>query len=224
MNTKMHGRLPFSMPNPFPVRVVDKVFDRPLNSASFQNLRMGAYTTRRGPFGQKIDHGLIHRGDITNPGDQPVLLRIDSGCLTSAVFHDESCDCHWQLLQAMKTIDEAPEGTLGLIIEHFHHEGKAHGLTVKLKSYRDGMYPVPGDLRRFESSVLILKDLGIRRVKVMTNNPDKMQVLVDHGIEVVDVISLVSSDPKLREFLEFKARTFGHHINFETSGSTPAAK
>ncbi|SRR5579883_1520314 len=196
------------------LKVVDKVFDRPLNNPLFPNLRMGGYTTRKGQRGVKVDHGIIHRGDIWNAGDQPVLLRIDSGCLTSAVFHDESCDCHWQLMQAMKLINDAPEGTLGLIIEHFHHEGKAHGFTAKLKSYRDGMYPVPGDKRQFGSSLLILKDLGIKRVRVMTNNPEKLAVLVDNGIEVVEVIHLVTNDPKLRWFLNYKAQTFGHQIVF----------
>jgi len=184
---------------------------------------MGGYTTRKGRHGLKVDHGIIHRGDIWNAGDQPVLLRIDSGCLTSAVFHDESCDCHWQLMQAMQKINDAPQGTLGLIIEHFHHEGKAHGWTAKLKSYRDGMYPVDGDRRKFGSSILILKDLGIRRVIAMTNNPEKLSVLTDNGIEVVDVINLVSADPNLRSFLLFKQREFGHQMGLaEASGDVIA--
>jgi GTP cyclohydrolase II len=200
--------------NPFALQIVAKVFDRPINNEELDNLRMGGYTTRRGWFGTRVDHAIIHRGNIQNPGDTPVLIRIDSGCFTGGIFHDESCDCHWQLLSAMKRINDAPEGEPGLIIHHFHHEGKAHGWTRKLQSYQDGMYPV-SDLRKYRTATLILQDLGIRKARVMTNNPEKMGVFTRIGIEIVEIIHLVTDNPRLREYLEYKRRRWGHQVEFD---------
>jgi len=180
---------------------------------------MGSYVTKVGwLLGKTVEHPIVYRGDILNAyrSNRPVLLRIDSGCFTGSIFQDRSCDCHQQLLAAMNIIDKEPDpNTVGLVIHHLHHEGKGHGFTMKLASYRHGMYPVPSDLREFRSAVAILKDLGITRVILLTNNPDKISVLERNGIEVVDTRRIIIDDPNLRNFYEFKRDELGHDINLE---------
>lgn len=146
------------------------------------------------------------------PAGVPVLMRINSACYTGDIFHDDLCDCNWQLEEAFRMI-AAHDGP-GLVLYHFAHEGKAHGWTEKLKSY-DGprkMFPVEGDWRDFSSAVAILRHLGITHVSLMTNNPHKEQYMRDHGITIVDRKGVVASDPSLAGFYRFKAEEFGHDL------------
>lgn len=182
---------------------------------------MGAYKTRHGD--TSAEHALIYKGNIQAP-KHAILFRINSACYTSDIFGDQRCDCHWQLGQAMLMIHEAGEG---LIIYHLHHEGRAAGFTNKLKTYKvmeaDGKSTydacnylhVEPDQRRYNSSTIILQDLGIKKVKLLTNNLAKKDILIEQGLEVVETIPLLSDKKEWRDYLISKRDQFGHKVQFD---------
>jgi len=149
------------------------------------------------------------------------LVRINSACFTGDIFHDQRCDCNEQLLKAMELIKNEP----GLIIYHLHHEGRGLGLVSKLATYKqmaeegistfEAMERIvnKNDLRTYGSALLILNDLKIKRLKLITNNPNKKEILEKNGIEVVDVIGSVSQKPSLKRYLKSKAEEQNHMIN-----------
>lgn len=199
--------------------LLDVVLDVPLKTTEGWDLKMGAFTTKRKD-GEIEEHALIYKNNIRNP-DQPILLRINSACYTGDIFHCLRCDCTWQLLQSMQMIDS--QG--GMIIYHFNHEGRGIGFLNKLKTLlvmdrehkttkeafeHIGKAP---DVRDFYPSILILQELGISRIKLITNSPDKRDVLVNNGIIVEELIPLVTKKPSLRKYLFSKKDQFGHLIN-----------
>lgn len=192
-------------------KVRGKVFGVPLKRNDIDGLMQGAVLTQKWPLGSTEQHALIYKGDIERlvPG-QEVLIRINSACYTGDIFHDQSCDCNEQLEVALKmlTTFDGP----GLVLYHIEHEGKAHGYFEKLKSFDGEMYPVKGDRRDFRTAVSILMDLGIRRVRVMTNNPEKVGILREYGLEVTGIVPIVSEDPNLRRFFDYKARVWNHAL------------
>ncbi len=198
--------------------ILDRVFNIPLNG-TVNSLRMGSYKTSH--HGNEAEHALIYSGVIHAP-EFPILLRINSACYTSDIFHSQSCDCNWQLKQAMDRI--SIEG--GLLIYHFHHEGKALGFTHKLRMMQLLEEGSSGwetwlrqhydtDTRRFYSTIKILQDLGIQKVRLMTNNPRKREALVRNGIDVVETIPIVTQAPELRFYLTSKRHILGHEIQFD---------
>lgn len=201
-------------------KIIDKVLGLPLSSSEGTSLQLGAYKTRHNNV--EVEHALIYSSEIQNP-TKPILLRINSACFTGDIFHDQRCDCNWQLHHAIRKIKKEP----GLIIYHFHHEGKALGFTNKLKILKilesEGLSPVEANLkfygslddRRYFSSLKILEDLGIKQVKLISNNPHKKRILETHGIEVVKTISIVSKAPHLKNYLEWKRDRLGHQISWE---------
>lgn len=206
--------------------IVDFQLGRQIVNPKFKSLLMGGYVTQagHGMLARKVEHILTYRGVIQNPpADRPVLFRVDSGCMSSAICGDQSCDCNWQWEEAKRLIDGAPDGMSGLIIHHPHHEGKSFGFTTKMASYdpATGTYPVPGDRREFKSTVAILKHLGIQRVILLSNNPHKLKVLEENGIKIEDVLHLVSPDPQHRKLLEYKRDVWGHKINLPDDGPNP---
>lgn len=189
--------------------VVDRVFGVPLINARYKHLMQGAFITRKGR--RREEHALIYKGDIQNiTPDTVVTIRINSACFTGDIFGDELCDCNYQMWAALDIIDNH-DGP-GILLYHFSHEGKAHGYFSKLKAFDGEMYPVDGDLRDFTHSVAVLKDLGITKVRVMTNNPEKQQMLRDHGIEIVEIVPVVCDDPRHAKFYDYKAREWGHAL------------
>lgn len=212
--------------------VVDKVFGVPLKNREFPTIVQGAYKTRKGH--RVLEHALLYTGGLGSlpnqrlinelrPDDE-VLVRVNSGCFTGDIFHDESCDCNWQMWEALRMM-ERWDGP-GLLIYHFGDEGKAHGYLEKLRAYdpKTGMYPVRGDKRDFTHAIAILKDLGITRVRLMTNNPHKRAALGHFGIRVTGTEHVLSQDPSLRKFLHFKAEALGHEIPFTSDGEAKLAK
>src|SRR5215469_14840855 len=200
-------------------QLVDTILGVPFTTSDGLSFMMGAIKTRhRGVY---AGHALIYKGPIEAP-KAPVLLRINSACYTGDIFDCQRCDCHWQLKEAQRKIHEAG----GLIIYHLHHEGNASGFTNKLKSYqvmdrhkrtmRDayrhlGLEP---DQRRYFSSVLILDYFGINKVKLITNNMVKRDILVKNRIEVAEVIPIVSQKGEHRDYLKSKRDQYGHVIQF----------
>ena len=195
-------------------KIINKVLDVPLKGPDGQRFMMGSYkTSHKKTF---AEHGLIYKGNIVAP-EKPLLFRINSACFTSDIFGCQRCDCHWQLKKAMNMIHKKG----GLIIYHFHHEGRGFGFTSKLMSMHSES-PIDAiieqhheaDHRRYFSTIKILKDLKIKQVHLITNNPLKQQILESHNIEVVKRIPLVAPHEHLKEYLMAKKKKLGNIIDF----------
>jgi GTP cyclohydrolase II len=191
-------------------RVCNRVFAVPLKRSDLDGLMQAAFITKA-VFGPQEEHALFYKGEIDKlaPGSE-VLIRINSACFTGDIFHDQSCDCNEQFEISLKMMVEH-QGP-ALVIYHFAHEGKAHGYYKKLKAFDGQMYPVKGDHRDFRTSVAILRNLGISRVRLMTNNPEKVKILQDYGIEVAGIVPIVVNDPNLAAFYDYKARIWKHEL------------
>lgn len=201
-------------------QIIDKVLDVPLTTGIGQEFFMGAYKTSHN--GNCAEHSLIYKGKIVDP-KKPILLRINSACYTSDIFDCQRCDCNWQLKKAMEMVNQHG----GLIIYHFHHEGRAFGFTNKLKTIKDlekqGKLLCKSTLesheeidnRKYLSAIKILKDLKISKVKLITNNLLKEQMLECEDIDVIERIPIVSGEEHLKEFLLAKRDIFGNIIDFD---------
>ncbi|MAE42822.1 GTP cyclohydrolase II [Candidatus Woesearchaeota archaeon] len=158
-------------------------------------------------------------GDIKQ---QPVLVRIHSECLTGESFHSLKCDCNEQLDKALKAI--AKEN--GILI-YLRQEGRGIGLLNKIKAYNlqdQGIDTVEAneqlgfkaDMRDYTIGVQILVDLGIKKIKLMTNNPKKIQGLEKYGIEIVERVPLITKPTKTnQEYLKTKKEKLGHYLEDE---------
>ncbi|MEO0138728.1 MAG: GTP cyclohydrolase II [candidate division WOR-3 bacterium] len=154
---------------------------------------------------------------IKEPLNEPVLVRIHSECFTGDVLGSLRCDCGFQLEMALEKI--ASEG--GILI-YLRQEGRGIGLFNKINAYslQDLGYDTvqanhqlgfEGDIRRYETAAKILKLLGIKRVKLMTNNPNKLKDLDEFGIEVVERIPIeIEPNPYNERYLRTKKLKLGH--------------
>jgi 3,4-dihydroxy 2-butanone 4-phosphate synthase/GTP cyclohydrolase II len=149
----------------------------------------------------------------------PTLVRIHSQCLTGDVFHSLKCDCGKQLEYAMKLIEEEGRG----VIIYQQQEGRGIGITNKIRAYElqdAGQDTVEAnlslgfdaDLRQYECCVDILKQLGLRKVRLMSNNPDKLAALREAGFEVQRVPIEVASDARTADYLKTKKEKLGHML------------
>ena len=153
--------------------------------------------------------------------DEIPLVRVHSGCVTGDIFHSLRCDCYAQLQLALGQIIEAD---LGLIIYLPHHEGRGIGLVNKIKAYAAqdrGLDTVdanlsigaPIDSRDYELPAKILKDLGFTKVRLMSNNPLKLEALVKHGIEVVEQVrSITAPSEHNARYLATKKERMAHKL------------
>lgn len=163
---------------------------------------------------------LINRGEGARAADIP-LVRVHSGCVTGDIFHSLRCDCRAQLDAALKRIAETPNGVL---IYLPYQEGRGIGLFKKIKAYAlqdQGLDTVdanieigaPIDAREYELAAEILADLGFPRIRLMTNNPAKVEALAAAGIEVVDRIPLIVRPGAHNEhYLDTKRRRMAHKL------------
>jgi GTP cyclohydrolase II len=148
----------------------------------------------------------------------PPIIRIHSQCLTGDVFHSLRCDCRLQLELALKTITETGSG----ILLYEQQEGRGIGLMAKLKAYElqdQGFDTVEAnvelgykpDCREFELPAEILKQLGVHAVRLITNNPEKVEALESAGIRVVERISAaVEPEETFQRYLDVKRDKMGH--------------
>lgn len=163
---------------------------------------------------------LINRGEGDEAGEIP-LVRIHSGCVTGDIFHSLRCDCRAQLDGALRRIAKTPNGVL---IYLPYQEGRGIGLYNKIKAYalqdqgRDTVdanieIGAPVDAREYEMAAEILRDLGFARIRLMTNNPAKIEALDAAGIEVVDRVPLVTRPGTHNEhYLDTKRRRMAHKL------------
>jgi len=157
-------------------------------------------------------------GDIRRA---PPLVRIHSQCTTGEVFHSMRCDCYEQLHLALRTIAEQGAG----VLVYEHQEGRGIGLMEKLRAYElqdHGLDTIEAnlqlghavDLRNYALSVEVLRFLAIRSLRLMTNNPDKVQAVRSAGIEVVMRMSAdVPPNPHSTRYLATKRDKLGHLFN-----------
>ncbi len=158
-------------------------------------------------------------GDIS--GDEPVLTRVHSECLTGDVLGSYRCDCGPQLEEAMARIVE--EGR-GVVVYLRGHEGRGIGLVAKLQAYalqdegRDTVdanldLGLPADGRHYGAATQVLRDLGVSAVRLLTNNPEKTRSLEDFGIRVTERVPLTPhpNDHNLA-YLMTKRDRMGHHL------------
>lgn len=165
------------------------------------------------------EHVALVKGKID--GEQPTLVRMHSECLTGDVFHSHRCDCGPQLAAALKQIDEAGSG----VLVYLRQEGRGIGLINKLKAYElqeQGLDTVDAniklgfapDLRDYGIGAQILKDLGIRKIRLLTNNPRKIIGLDGYGLQVVERVSLqVVGNEENKHYLETKQAKLGHLLD-----------
>lgn len=164
-------------------------------------------------------HVALVKGKIE--GTTPILVRAQSECLTGDVFGSMRCDCNGQLKGAMKAIAEAGNGVLLYIRQH---EGRGIGLVNKVKAYKlqdGGMDTVeankalgfPDDLRDYGIGAQILVDLGVKQIRLLTNNPRKIVGLEGYGLSVVERVALkVPHNPKNEQYLKTKKEKLGHML------------
>ncbi|MFF2482109.1 bifunctional 3,4-dihydroxy-2-butanone-4-phosphate synthase/GTP cyclohydrolase II [Paenibacillus sp. NPDC058071] len=167
------------------------------------------------------EHVALVKGEI-DPS-KPVLVRVHSECLTGDVFHSHRCDCGPQLEAALKQIDEEGSG----ILLYMRQEGRGIGLVNKLKAYalqEQGLDTVDAnlklgfapDLRDYGIGAQILKDLGVRKMRLLTNNPRKIKGLEGHGIEVVERVPIqMQESADNANYLRTKKSKLGHLLRFE---------
>jgi len=153
--------------------------------------------------------------------DKPTLARIHSQCLTGDVFASTKCDCGQQLKAAMKLIADEDCGA----IVYQQQEGRGIGIINKIRAYAlqdagadtieaNERLGLEVDLRRYEQCAEILRDLGLRRVRLISNNPEKIRAMKSSGLEVVERVPLsVKFHRSLARYLKTKRARMGHLIN-----------
>ena len=171
------------------------------------------------------EHVALVLGDVTI--DEPVLVRVHSECITGEVFGSLRCDCGEQLDMAMKTIAEAGCG----VVVYMRQEGRGIGFHNKLKAYAlqdKGLDTVEAnlhlgfapDLRDYGIGAQILTDLGIHKMRLLSNNPKKILGLEGYGLEVVETVPLIVEPNEYnRYYLETKEKKMGHTLGLTQSSN-----
>jgi len=167
------------------------------------------------------EHVAIIKGDVIGADDVPV--RLHSECLTGDAIGSLRCDCRDQLEASLKKIGEMERG----MVLYLRQEGRGIGLTNKIRAYTlqdQGLDTVEANValgfepeqRSFEVAAQILKAMGMTRVALLSNNPDKSAALTAHGIDVTVVRPLtIEPNPHNIRYMETKRDKFGHVLNLE---------
>ncbi|MDC3413195.1 bifunctional 3,4-dihydroxy-2-butanone-4-phosphate synthase/GTP cyclohydrolase II [Terrihalobacillus insolitus] len=179
------------------------------------DFRLAAYTEKA----SGKEHLAIVKGDVNT--EEPVLVRIHSECLTGDALGSNRCDCGPQLRLALAEIEEAGRG----VLLYMRQEGRGIGLINKLKAYKlqeEGYDTVeanhqlgfPADLRDYAISAQMLKDLGVKRLRLLTNNPRKISGLSEFGLELVERMPIeIPAQKDNKDYLLTKYTKLGHMLN-----------
>ena len=171
-------------------------------------------------------HVALVKGDVSS--DEPVLVRVHSECLTGDVFGSLRCDCGEQIEMALNAIAEEDRG----VLLYMRQEGRGIGLHNKIAAYAlqdKGLDTVeaneslgfPADLRDYGIGAQILADLGIKKIRLLTNNPKKVVGLEGYGLHVVETVPLrVDPNPLNLRYLETKQQKLGHILNLSSLDET----
>jgi 3,4-dihydroxy 2-butanone 4-phosphate synthase/GTP cyclohydrolase II len=164
------------------------------------------------------EHVAIVKGEIN--AEVPVLVRVHSECLTGDIFGSLRCDCNDQLISALKMVEKAGAG----VVLYMRQEGRGIGLLNKLKAYKlqdEGLDTVEAneklgfrpDLRDYGIGAQILRDIGVGKMKLLTNNPKKVVGLHGYGLEIVERVALEMDANEINErYLKTKRDKMGHLI------------
>ncbi|HLF94417.1 MAG TPA: bifunctional 3,4-dihydroxy-2-butanone-4-phosphate synthase/GTP cyclohydrolase II [Planctomycetota bacterium] len=213
-------------------RLIEKVVDVDLPT------RFGAFRVHL--FQSKVDeylHIALCAGGVGDLKDgetvvqpDPVLVRVHSECLTGDIFHSLRCECGEQMEASLAMIQRAGRG----VLLYIRQEGRGIGLINKLKAYRlqdagsdtveaNLKLGLPADLREYGTGAQILFDLGVRRMRLLTNNPKKMHSIAGYGLEVVEQLPIeIPPNEHNRGYLRAKRDKMGHtfrEINDQIEGT-----
>jgi 3,4-dihydroxy 2-butanone 4-phosphate synthase / GTP cyclohydrolase II len=163
-----------------------------------------------------VHHLALVRGTIS--ATTPTLVRVHSECLTGDVFGSRRCDCGDQLHAALEQIDEAGSG----VLVYMRQEGRGIGLAAKIQAYKlqeEGLDTVEanerlgfaGDLREYGIGAQILVDVGVKEIRLLTNNPKKVIGLEGYGLNIIEQLPIKAPANQHNEkYLDTKRRKMGH--------------
>jgi 3,4-dihydroxy 2-butanone 4-phosphate synthase/GTP cyclohydrolase II len=170
-------------------------------------------------------HIALVKGDLKLKDEKDsILVRVHSQCITGDIFHSKRCDCGKQLHKALQMIEKEGRG----VLVYLPQEGRGIGLANKIKAYKlqdeekldtveaNVKLGFPPDLRDYGIGAQILSDLGLSRIRILTNNPRKIIGLEGYGIEIVDRVPIeIEPDPYTLNYLKTKKEKLGHLIEME---------
>ena len=164
------------------------------------------------------DYGVVVQGDVV--GAENVPVRLHSECFTGEVLHSQRCECAGQLEYALDAVNAAGRG----VVVYLRQEGRGIGLANKLRAYAlqamgadtvdaNRLLGLPDDARRYDAAAAILKHLGVKSVRLLTNNPAKARALEALGIHVAQTLPvLVASNPIALSYLRTKGERMEHVV------------
>ncbi|HEY0975540.1 MAG TPA: GTP cyclohydrolase II [Solimonas sp.] len=183
---------------------------------SFAEFRIGVWRS-----GDGKEHVVISLGDLADREAAPPLVRVHSECLTGDALFSQRCDCGAQLEAALARIAEAGRGA----VLYLRQEGRGIGLGNKIRAYAlqdqgadtveaNHQLGFPADAREYGLAVDLLRQLGLCRIRLMTNNPRKLDALSADGVEIVERVALESGrNPHNEKYLAAKAAKLGHLLS-----------